>query len=246
MDASISSPSSNRASPSCSIPTLLDRAAEFLDLCAGELGRPVPAARLEQIRREVESRGTYTHTEEELQIGGKVAWRNSTRCIGRLHWQSLEIRDHRDLHRPDEIFQALVEHLRFATNGGRIQSTLSIFPPPDPITGEAPRIWNGKLVRYAGYLGGPGDPEEVEFTQRCQELGWEPPEGIPGHFDLLPVLIQGAGEEKPLWFELPPDEVLEVEIRHPRFAFLEDMAVRWYAVPVITDQGGKPWASAPG
>ncbi|TVP78241.1 MAG: nitric oxide synthase [Gemmatimonadales bacterium] len=249
MDTSLSCPSSRRRLPSPSVSTLLDRAAEFLELCAAELGQPVSPARLEQIRREVESRGTYTHTGEELRTGGKLAWRNSTRCIGRLHWQSLEIRDHRHLHRPDAIFQALVEHLRFATNGGKIRSTLSIFPPADPATGEAPRIWNGKLVRYAGYDGGPGDPEEAEFTQRCLELGWKPPGGRPGSFDLLPVLIQGAGEEEPHWFELPGDEVLEVEIRHPRLAFLEEMAVRWYAVPVITDMilemGGIEYPCAP-
>jgi len=239
--------------------TLLERAAEFLELCARELDRPQDPSRWDQVRREVEHRGTYTHTFEELQVGGRVAWRNSTRCIGRLHWPSLVVRDHRNLHRPGEIFRALMDHLRFATNQGRIRSTLSIFPPADPLTGRAPRIWNGKLVRYAGYPDGPGDPEEIPFTRICRELGWRP-EGKPGEFDLLPVVIQGAGDgegvpggggggEEPQWFQLPRKEVLEVEIRHPRLPFMGEMGLRWYAVPVITDMvlelGGIEYPCAP-
>lgn len=239
---------------------LLERAAEFLELCARELDRPQDPSRWDQVRREVEHRGTYTHTFEELQVGGRVAWRNSTRCIGRLHWPSLVVRDHRNLHRPAEIFRALMDHLRFATNGGRIRSTLSILPPADPLTGQAPRIWNGKLVRYAGYPDGSGDPEEIPFTRICRELGWQPPKGKPGDFDLLPVVIQGAGDgegvqgggggdEEPQWFPLPRKEVLEVEIRHPRLPFMGEMGLRWYAVPVITDMvlelGGIEYPCAP-
>lgn len=247
---------------------LLERAGEFLDLCSRELDRPQDPSRWDQIRREVEERGTYTHTTEELEVGGRVAWRNSTRCIGRLHWSSLVVRDHRNLRRPAEIFRALVDHLRFATNGGRIRSTLSIFPPTDPTTGRAPRIWNGKLVRYAGYPNGRGDPAELSFTRLCRELGWKPPGGEPGDFDLLPVVIQGAGGDEgipgdgardsesgragggePQWFQLPQEEALEVKIRHPRLPFMGERGIRWYAVPVITDMvlemGGIEYPCAP-
>ncbi|TVR65906.1 MAG: nitric oxide synthase oxygenase [Gemmatimonadales bacterium] len=228
---------------------LLERAAEFLELCAQELDRSPDPTRWDQVRREVEHRGTYTHTLQELEVGARVAWRNSTRCIGRLHTPSLVVRDHRGLHGAEEIFGALVDHLRFATNGGRIRSTLSVFPPRDPESGESPLIWNGKLVRYAGYPDGTGDPDEHEFTDICRSLGWQPPGGEPGPFDLLPVVIQAAGDEEPRWFELPGEEVLEVEIRHPRLAFFREMGIRWYAVPVITDMvlemGGIEYPCAP-
>ncbi|WP_368738983.1 nitric oxide synthase oxygenase, partial [Staphylococcus aureus] len=35
------------------------------------------------IELEIKETGTYTHTEEELIYGAKMAWRNSNRCIGR-------------------------------------------------------------------------------------------------------------------------------------------------------------------
>ncbi len=40
--------------------------------------------RLHDIELEIKETGTYTHTEEELIYGAKMAWRNSNRCIGRL------------------------------------------------------------------------------------------------------------------------------------------------------------------
>jgi len=46
-----------------------------------------------QIEDELERTGTYWQSAEELEYGAKVAWRNSTRCIGRLHWKSLVVRD---------------------------------------------------------------------------------------------------------------------------------------------------------
>jgi nitric-oxide synthase len=46
-------------------------------------------ARLRDVSRDVARHGTYTHTYEELEFGARVAWRNSSRCIGRLYWRSL-------------------------------------------------------------------------------------------------------------------------------------------------------------
>ena len=106
--------------------------------------------RLTRMQAEIERTGTYWHTYEELAYGAKIAWRNNTRCIGRLHWKSLAVRDMRHLETAEEIFTALVEHLRLATNGGKIRSMITIFAPAVP---ELPgiRIWNPQLIRYAGY-----------------------------------------------------------------------------------------------
>ena len=49
--------------------------------------------RLHDIELEIKETGTYTHTEEELIYGAKMAWRNSNRCIGRLFWDSLNVID---------------------------------------------------------------------------------------------------------------------------------------------------------
>src|SRR5437899_8028159 len=39
--------------------------------------------RLAHIRREIDHTGTYWQSSDELTYGAKLAWRNSTRCIGR-------------------------------------------------------------------------------------------------------------------------------------------------------------------
>jgi hypothetical protein len=49
--------------------------------------------RLETITREIEEAGTYSLTETELVYGAKLAWRNSVRCIGRIQWAKLQVRD---------------------------------------------------------------------------------------------------------------------------------------------------------
>src|SRR5262249_49735957 len=101
----------------------------------------VSPERLNQVQVEIEQTGIYRQTYEELAYGAKVAWRNNTRCIGRLHWKSLAVRDLRHLEAEEEIFAALIEHLRFATNSGKIRSTITIFAPAVP-GHPGIRIWN--------------------------------------------------------------------------------------------------------
>jgi nitric-oxide synthase, bacterial len=62
-------------------------------------------------------------------------------------------------------------------------------------------------------------------------LGWRP-SGDP--FELLPVVIETAAEG-PCLFALPAECRQEVLIRHPRHGWLEQLALRWYAVPAVSD-----------
>jgi nitric-oxide synthase len=98
------------------------------------------------------------------------------------------------------------------------------------------RIWNHQLLRYAGYEGPNqkvlGDPMNVEITNLAISLGWRPP-AEPSQFDLLPIIIQVG--EKLRYYEFPRHDVLEVQIRHPKYPFLEQMGLRWYAVPIVSD-----------
>ena len=121
------------------------------------------ARRLEEVRAELAHYGTYRQTTEEIAYGAKLAWRNNTRCIGRLHWRSLEVRDLRHLVSADEVFEACVAHIRLATNGGKIKPMISVFAPCQAGF-VGPRIWNSQLIRYAGFrqsdgsiLGDPSD-----------------------------------------------------------------------------------------
>lgn len=171
-----------------------------------------------------------------LEHAGRVAWRNSTRCIGRLFWRSLVVRDLRHLDHADDVFEACVDHLRVATNGGRIKPVLSVFAPEDE-AGRSIRILNHQLIRYAGYDAGGGkvlgDPQNAAFTRFALKCGWTPPTN-PGRFDFLPLAIRMPGEAV-RWYEIPPREVLEVPLRHPRFAWFAHLGLKWHAVPVISD-----------
>ena len=202
--------------------------------------------RLQTIRDEIKEVGSWTPTKNELAYGGKTAWRNSNRCIGRIFYTTLQVLDKRDVNSEEEIFDSLVEHLKLANNNGRIQSVLTVFRARGD--GKEIRIWNAKLIRYAGYEKGGeiiGDPEEVAFTKKCMEMGWK---GEGTSFDILPVVIQ-IGENKPKWFELPEEVVMEVKLSHPEFEWFDDLRLKWYAVPVISDMvfkmGGIEYPAAP-
>jgi nitric-oxide synthase len=226
---------------------LLQKATDFLQSFGKENDLQDLSQRLEQVQAEISAEGTYSLTEEELAYGAKAAWRNSNRCIGRLFWKSLKVRDRRTLSTPEEIFEDLMEHLDFATNGGKVRSTISIYPAAN--ASAEIRILNKQLIRYAGYSlpNGQvlGDPDSLEFTKYCQALGWES-DGTA--FDVLPVVIQVEGK-KPQWFSIPEEKVLRVPISHPEFSWMKEMNLQWYAVPVISDMrleiGGLNFTTAP-
>ena len=176
--------------------------------------------------REIEGTGEFMPTTAELTFAARVAWRNSNKCIGRLFWQSLHVVDARHLLEEREIYEALVQHIRFATNGGKIRPVITIFAP-----GRV-RIWNHQLIRYAGYNRDGvvvGDSDSLAFTKACEALGWQ---GKGTHYDVLPLVIQ-VDDREPQWFDILPEDVLEVTITHPEYDFTE-LAMKWYAVPIIS------------
>ena len=88
--------------------------------------------------------------DRSVELSARLAWRNSVRCIGRLHWKSLDVIDCRSLDNTDDIFEALLVHLETATSGGSIRPTMTLFGPWENIDSEI-RVWNHQLIRYAGY-----------------------------------------------------------------------------------------------
>lgn len=230
------------------IEILYNKAEDFYHQYYAEKSLGSPFQRLIEIRQEVEHSGTYTQTFEELEFGAKVAWRNSNRCVGRIYWKTLKIKDMRHIDDERDIFNALIDHLRFATNGGKIRSAITVFKAPNPFDNSAIKLWNSQLIRYAGYRKGEkivGDPAEVEFTEVCQQLGWQ---GAGTNFDLLPLVIQ-IGDRAPRVFKLPQQEVLEVAIEHPTFAWFKELQLKWHAVPAISnialEVGGIRYTAAP-
>lgn len=228
---------------------LIIKAEQFIKECYAELGIPEDRQeeRIREIWEEVEATGTYVHTSAELTHGARMAWRNSNRCIGRLLWHTLHVVDARHLRTADEAYGQLLDHIRFATNGGKIRSTITVFPPrkngADPL-----RVLNHQLIRYAGYEavdGVTGDPASLEFTGLCEKLDWQG-EGTP--FDVLPLVIREDGKEPEL-FGIPDDAVMEVPITHPDNEGLGELGLKWYAVPMISDMlleiGGIEYPMAP-
>ncbi|MFJ4680568.1 nitric oxide synthase oxygenase [Kitasatospora sp. NPDC088783] len=208
-----------------------------------------PAARLRQVLGEIERTGTYRHTPAELAFGARVAWRNAARCIGRLYWRSLVVRDLRHVEEPAQVARECFAHLRAATNRGRIRPAVTVFAPDRPGR-PGPQIVNAQLVRYAGYPapggGWTGDPAGAELAGQARGLGWP---GGGGRFDVLPLMVQRQPGDAPRLFEVPADAVLEVELRHPQFGWFAELGLRWYAVPAISDMaleiGGVRYPAAP-
>lgn len=191
---------------------------------------------------EVKRYGKFEPTTDELTFGARVGWRNSNKCIGRFFWKTLHVFDERHLEGEDEIFEAILRHVRFATNDGKIRPALTVFET------ERIRIWNHQIIRYAGYEtpdGIVGDSDSVAFTKQCIELGWQ---AKGTYFELLPIVIQ-VDDLAPRVFELPAEDVLEVELEHPEYPTFRDLGLKWYAVPIVSSMklncGGIDYAASP-
>jgi nitric-oxide synthase len=231
---------------------VLDAAREFLQMYAREVHSVGPglARRLDAVRAEVETTGTYRHTRDELVFGARVAWRQSVRCVGRARWAGLVVRDARRVSDPDRVYRQLVRHLRFATHRGRVRSALTVFAPDDA-TGPRVRVWNEQLIRYAGWRdpggGVLGDPRLAGFTDLATRLGWRPP-ARPSRWDVLPWVIE-TRIGGPRVFAVPRRAVLEVPLRHPELDWVRELDLRWYAVPVVANMrlhiGGVDYSAAP-
>ncbi|TAA73569.1 nitric oxide synthase oxygenase [Planococcus salinarum] len=228
---------------------LIEEAGYFIQNCYAELGKSAKEIqdRINGIIEEIEDTGTYAHTLEELEHGARMAWRNNNRCIGRLFWNTLTVFDARQEQTAEGAFEALLNHIDYATNDGKIRPALTVFPAEEE-GGAKLRIWNHQLLRYAGYETDgviTGDSSSVEFTKHCMELGWR---GKGTAFDILPIVIEESGKG-PRYFELPEQAVMEVRLRHSDIEGFKALDVSWYAVPIIADMrmeiGGIHYTMAP-
>lgn len=205
----------------------LNETEQFIKQYATEQNKSIDWLNTQQ---QLLANGQFELTTDMLEFGARVAWRNSNKCIGRLFWQSLTVFDRRELLTANAIFDALVEHIRFATNGGKIRPAISIFHP------TRVRILNHQLLRYAGYEtdhGILGDPHSVPFTKQLQQWGWQRP-AQPTPFDILPLVIQ-IDDAQPEIFEIPRDAIVEIPLEHPDNPKFASLQLQWYAVPIISD-----------
>ncbi|WP_328461884.1 nitric oxide synthase oxygenase [Actinoplanes sp. NBC_00393] len=223
-------------------------AEDFLRRCYTENPRLGPVEpRLAIVRAQIAATGSYVHTTDELTHGAKMAWRNASRCIGRLYWRSLLVLDRRRARTADEIYSLLVQHLQTAGTG-QLRPVISIFAPAQPGMPYA-RVWNEQLIRYAGYRtedGRPvGDPRLAGFTAAVRGYGWR---GKGEAFDVLPLVIETPGDGVRL-YELPERAIREVPLTHPEYGWFAELGLRWHAVPAISNMrltiGGVHYPLAP-
>ncbi|WP_372508045.1 nitric oxide synthase oxygenase [Nocardia amikacinitolerans] len=199
---------------------------------------------LEQLRQT----GTYVQTAEEILIGAKLAWRNHARCVGRKHWRSLKLLDARRVRSARDLAEVCWQHLHMATNGGAVQSMITVGPPRQS-DGREYRIVSPQLLRYAGYRNGDGtvtgDAANVSITEFARKLGWR---GAGTPFDILPVLIS-TPDEPIRWFDVPRELAREVHIEHPDFDWFAGLGLKWHAVPAVSNMnleiGGMIYPFAP-
>ncbi|XP_061459466.1 nitric oxide synthase 1 isoform X2 [Rhineura floridana] len=230
---------------------LLPLAKEFIDQYYSSIKRFASKAhteRLEEVTKEIEATDTYQLRDTELIYGAKHAWRNASRCVGRIQWSKLQVFDARDCTTAHGMFNYICNHIKYATNKGNLRSAITIFPQRTDGKHDF-RVWNAQLIRYAGYKQPDGtilgDPANVELTEISIQQGWKAPRG---RFDILPLLLQANGNDPEL-FEIPPELVLEVPIRHPKFAWFKDLELQWYGLPAVSNMlleiGGLEFSACP-
>ncbi|MFD1334339.1 nitric oxide synthase oxygenase [Oceanobacillus iheyensis] len=203
--------------------------------------------RIAQVNSEIDQKGYYTQTYDEIVYGAKLAWRNSNRCIGRLFWERIEVADARKADTYEEVFDYLLSHIQLSFNHGRIKPYITIFRPQQEKKNII-KIWNHQLLRYAGYQteeGIIGDSDSIQFTKICEGLGWK---GARTNFDILPLVVQ-IGDNHPQWMEIPDDIIPEIPIEHPDYPEIASLNLKWYAIPIISDMrleiGGLDYIAAP-
>ncbi len=59
--------------------------------CLNRCGSKAHVDRLEEVKKEIETSGTYQLKDTELIYGAKHAWRNAARCVGRIQWSKLQV-----------------------------------------------------------------------------------------------------------------------------------------------------------
>ena len=193
--------------------------------------------RWSEISRSLKKYRYYEHTPDELVFGAKVAWRNHARCIGRLFWEGLEVRDCRTEPDEDAIIDHMTKHMLDAYSQGKIRSIITVFPAIRE-SNQPAYIESRQVTQYAGYLDRNsgmviGDRQNVEATRIANSLGYRP-HGDPSPFDVLPLIMRDRKDRRFI-AHLPDECHQQVEIVHPEIERFKELNLKWYAVPCISN-----------
>ncbi|CAF0860268.1 unnamed protein product [Brachionus calyciflorus] len=209
---------------------------EFLDQYYESINKKTSTFHIDRINlsdKHFRKTGTFYLTFSELEFAVKTSWRNSARCIGRINWSNIKLFDGRNCTTTKEMFDLLCQHIRYANNGGNIQSAITVFR--QRINGMYDfRIWNSQLINYAGYQLSEsetiGDKSQIEFTRICESLGWK---GKRTEHDILPLVLQANGNAPDI-YEIPEDLIVQVDILHPKNESFKKLQLKWFGVPAVS------------
>ena len=228
-------------------------AEEFLRLFHAENPEAGPVGpRIAAVLREIDATGTYWHTPEELAFGARVAWRNNARCIGRLYWRSLQVRDLRTVSERRRRRQALlrapahgVQRREDPADDQRVRPGDAV-PAVHPGSGTSSSSGTPGTSSRTGVSS--GTPATSRFTQRADPARVAAARAARR----LRRAPAGRGDRRGGAADVPRsrhDAVHEVPLEHPELAWFADLGLRWHAVPVISNNrlviGGVSYPAAP-
>ena len=206
--------------------------------------------RVQDVVAEIAETGTYVHTAEELTVGARLAWRHNTRCIGKLYWRGLTVRDLRDVTDAEGIAEGCLDHGEFVFNKRPDQAVdhdlrarrarqargEGVEQPADLLR-RSPPAGRGQIV---------GDPNTVAITDLAKKHGWAPAQKVL--FDILPIIVETSDGAISV-HDVPQGLAHEVEIEHPSIPGLAELGLRWWGFPSISDNvlsiGGINYPCAP-
>lgn len=84
----------------------------------------------------------------------------------------MHILDAREVNDEEGVYNALIHHIKYATNDGKVKPTITIFKQYQGKENNI-RIYNHQLIRYAGYkteMGVIGDSHSATFTDFVRNL----------------------------------------------------------------------------
>lgn len=105
--------------------------------------------RLEEVTKEIEATGTYQLKDTELIYGAKHAWRNAARCVGRIQWSKLQVKDPYSLVARCSNYILCIESGLFTNNGKILALTFQVFDARDCTTAHGMYNYICNHIKYA-------------------------------------------------------------------------------------------------
>jgi nitric oxide synthase oxygenase domain/subunit len=229
--------------------SLFQKSADFFIRLGVDMGYDYDKiySRIKYAHQELDKKGNYTLSREELTYGTQLAWQNAY-CTNSdtPQKQDLLVVDCRSVRTAEELFNTLCEHLKESFNEVALLPIVTVLPTTDQkISTELDdlthkkiplRILNKQLLLLAGYTQKDGsvigDPLNIELTEFCLSLGWTPPTNNMTH--VLPLVIDTA-DGVIHWFQWPCDSVKMEQLTYKAQAINQVRHIKQNTISMMSD-----------